>query len=74
VGDISTPAPVVLPDEQGKKGVRIVYLKSRSEPHRMNLRDDYSKIAAAGTRSREKGEALSKWIETTKLPTLLYLL
>ncbi len=43
VGEISEP--VAFTDEQGKKGVRIVYLKSRSEPHRMNLHDDYSKIS-----------------------------
>jgi peptidyl-prolyl cis-trans isomerase SurA len=65
VGDYS--APVVFTDEQGKKGVRIVYLKSRSEPHRMNMRDDYSKISQAAL-EQKKGEALNKWI-TTKLPT-----
>jgi peptidyl-prolyl cis-trans isomerase SurA len=65
VGDYS--APTVFMDEQGKKGVRIVYLKSRSEPHRMNMRDDYSKIAQ-GALEQKKSEALNKWI-TTKLPT-----
>src|SRR5205814_8683661 len=44
MGDISQPTPFT--DEQrGKKGIRIVYLKSRSEPHRMNMKDDYNKIA-----------------------------
>ncbi|MBL7758153.1 MAG: peptidylprolyl isomerase [Chitinophagaceae bacterium] len=61
VGEISTPAPYTA--DQGKKGVRIVYLKSRSEPHRMNLRDDYSKIAGAALEEKKR-EALSKWIET----------
>ncbi|MCG2616049.1 peptidylprolyl isomerase [Terrimonas sp. NA20] len=65
VGDYSMPT--VFTDEQAKKGVRIVYLKSRSEPHRMNMRDDYSKIAH-GALEQKKSEALNKWI-TTKLPT-----
>lgn len=65
VGDYSTPT--VFTDEQGKKGVRLVYLKSRSEPHRMNMRDDYSKIAQ-GALEQKKAEALNKWI-TSKLPT-----
>jgi hypothetical protein len=44
VGEISIPTPFT--DEQrSKKGVRIVFLKSRSEPHRMNLKDDYNKIS-----------------------------
>src|SRR5688572_13304652 len=39
--------PIVYTDEQQKKAVRILYLKSRSEPHVMNLRDDYNKISSA---------------------------
>lgn len=65
VGDYSVPT--VFADEQGKKGVRLVYLKSRSEPHRMNMRDDYSKIAT-GALEQKKAEVLNKWI-TAKLPT-----
>lgn len=60
VGEFSQPTPFA--DEQGKKGVRIVYLKSRSEPHRMNLRDDYSKIAQFALEEK-KGKALEKWMK-----------
>jgi peptidyl-prolyl cis-trans isomerase SurA len=65
VGDFSQPTPFT--GDQGKKGVRIVYLKSRSEPHRMNLADDYSKISQAALEEK-KGMALDKWIKT-KMPT-----
>ena len=65
VGDVSQPTPFT--SDQGKKGVRIVYLKSRSEPHRMNLTDDYSKISQAALEEK-KGLALDKWIES-KMPT-----
>jgi len=59
VGDISQPVP--FEGEQGKKGVRIVYLKSRTEPHRMNLHDDYSKISQFALEEK-KAKVLDKWI------------
>ena len=65
VGDVSQP--VAYTSDQGKKGVRIVFLKSRSEPHRMNLSDDYSKISQAALEEK-KALALDKWIKT-KMPT-----
>src|SRR6185436_487128 len=58
IGDISQP--VVFTGDQEKKGVRIIYLKSRSEPHRMNLKDDYSKISQLAL-VEKKGLALEKW-------------
>ena len=64
-GDISEPA--VFANEQGKKGVRIVYFKSRSEPHRMNMRDDYSKISQMSLEEK-KGQVLDKWMRA-KIPT-----
>lgn len=65
VGDYSQPTPYT--DEQGKKGVRIVYLKSRSEPHRMNLHDDYSKISMFALEEK-KAKAMEKWL-AAKIPT-----
>ena len=65
VGEYSQP--VVFDADQTKKGVRIVYLKSRSEPHRMNLHDDYSKISQLAL-DQKKNEALQKWLEA-KIPT-----
>jgi peptidyl-prolyl cis-trans isomerase SurA len=65
VGEVSQPA--TFTSEQGKKGVRLVFLKSRSEPHRMNLNDDYSKISQAAL-DEKKGIALDKWIRS-KMPT-----
>ncbi len=64
-GDYSKPTPFT--DQQGKKGVRLVYLKSRSEPHRMNMRDDYSKIAQIAL-DQKKQNTLDKWLKE-KLPT-----
>lgn len=59
IGEYSKP--VTFTSEQGKKGVRIIYLKSRSEPHRMNLRDDYSRISQYALEEK-KSKALDKWL------------
>ncbi len=64
-GDISQP--VAFESEQGKKGVRIVFLKSRSEPHRMNMHDDYSKISQFALEEK-KSKALDKWMKE-KIPS-----
>ena len=65
VGEFSRPT--AFEGEQGKKGARIVYLKSRSEPHRMNLHDDYSKIAQIA-QEEKKSKTMEKWMKT-KIPT-----
>lgn len=59
VGDISQP--VSFTNEQGKRGVRLVYLQSRSEPHRMNLKDDYAKIAERALEEK-KAKELDSWL------------
>ena len=42
VGDFSQPVP--MKTDEGKQGYRILYLKSRSEPHLANIKDDYDYI------------------------------
>ena len=60
-GDYSMPT--AFENEQGKKGVRVVHLKSRSIPHRMNLKDDYSKIAQYALEEK-KAKVMEKWIQS----------
>lgn len=59
VGEYSQPT--VFTDQQGKKGVRILYLKSRSEPHRLNMRDDYNRISQSALEEKKYG-VLEKWL------------
>ncbi len=62
MGDFSQP--IAFTDERSsKRGVRMIYLKSKSEPHRMNLRDDYNRIATAALEEK-KFRALEKWLST----------
>ena len=61
LGEISQP--VTFTSDRGDKGVRILYLKSRSEPHRMNLKDDYDKIAQQALDEKKYG-VLDRWMNT----------
>jgi len=65
IGEYSVP--LSFKDEREKKGVRIVNLRSKTEPHRENLKDDYNKIAIRALEEK-KEKAIEKWF-MTKLPT-----
>ncbi|MDB5221922.1 MAG: PpiC-type peptidyl-prolyl cis-trans isomerase [Chitinophagaceae bacterium] len=58
IGEYSQPFEYT--DERGKKGVRIVQLITRSEPHRENIKDDYNKIAQRALEDK-KNDTLEKW-------------
>jgi peptidyl-prolyl cis-trans isomerase SurA len=58
VGHITPPLPYRTDD--GKDGMRILWLKSNTPPHQANLTDDYQKIAAAAL-SEKKNKALDAW-------------
>jgi peptidyl-prolyl cis-trans isomerase SurA len=54
--------PIAYTDASGKRGVRILFLKSKSEPHRENLEQDYSKISGKAL-ALKKETALEKWFD-----------
>lgn len=70
VGDVSKPFSFT--DERGRKAVRIVYLKSRSEPHRENMKDDYNKISQKALEEK-KQQALENWFDV-KIPNYYILI
>ncbi len=59
--------PTVFTDDKGKKGVRVVMLVSKSEPHRESLKADYNRISARAL-DEKKSAALEKWF-LAKIPT-----
>jgi peptidyl-prolyl cis-trans isomerase SurA len=65
VGEYSKP--VAFTDERGKKGVRMIYLKTRTVPHRENLKDDYNRVAQRALEEK-KADILEKWFDA-KIPT-----
>lgn len=65
VGEYSQPTEFT--DERGKKGVRIVQLITKTEPHRENLQQDYNRIAQRALEEKKNSE-LEKWF-AKKLPS-----
>jgi peptidyl-prolyl cis-trans isomerase SurA len=65
IGEYS--APLVFKDEREKVGVRIVNLRSKTEPHRENLKDDYNKVSVRALEEK-KNKAVDRWF-INKLPT-----
>jgi len=59
-GDVSMPQ--VYTNERDQRCVRIVYLKSRTEPHRENLRDDFNRVAQRALEEKKEA-ALAKWFK-----------
>jgi peptidyl-prolyl cis-trans isomerase SurA len=59
--------PTSFTDPGGDRLVRFIYLKNRTEPHKANLNDDYSKIQQVAL-AEKQNEYLQKWIEE-KIPT-----
>jgi len=64
VGEISSP---VLTTDRGKQDYRIYYLKSRTNPHKANLEEDYARIQLIALESK-KMNVIDEWI-TNKLNT-----
>ncbi len=60
VGSISNPVP--MKTEDNKDAFRIILLKSKTEPHKANLIDDYTKIREWALNNK-KMEVVSSWIE-----------
>lgn len=63
-GEYTKPTPYT--NESGKRAVRIIYLKTRTAPHRENLKDDYDNLAREALEIK-KQKAVEAWF-TTRLP------
>lgn len=63
IGEVSAPI-VFIPNQRRRdqKAVRIIYLKSRSKPHRESLKTDYSRIQDQALRKKQY-EVLDKWFD-----------
>jgi peptidyl-prolyl cis-trans isomerase SurA len=59
-GEVSAP---VLSADRGKQDYRIYYLKSRTNPHKANLEEDYARIQLIAL-EQKKQDILDAWIST----------
>ncbi len=64
--------PIEYTDDRGKKGIRIIYLVQRTDPHRENLKDDYNRVSQRALEDK-KNDALEKWF-SQKIPTYYIML
>lgn len=60
IGDYTNP--FIFTDQRGRTGVKMLYLKSKTVPHRENLTDDYTKISNKLVESKKAG-LMQKWID-----------
>lgn len=58
-GEVSASVPYTT--EDGTQAYRLLYLKTRTEPHRANLKDDYNKIQEWAL-DNKKQKTITKWI------------
>ena len=59
-GEVSKPSLMATRD--GKQAYRLVYLKSRTEPHKANLKDDYQRIQGEALAEKQEG-IINAWIK-----------
>ncbi len=59
-GDVSKP--IAYKDDRQRDAVRIVYLRGRTEPHVLNMKDDYNSIAQSAL-DHKKGQVIQKWFK-----------
>jgi peptidyl-prolyl cis-trans isomerase SurA len=64
VGEYSQP---LVYTDRLKRQVRIIYLKSRTQPHRMNMTDDYNQIAEEAL-AVKRDQIFQKWL-VKKIPS-----
>ncbi len=67
-GEIS--APIQSLSAEGNTAFRILFLKSRSAPHKANLSTDYQRIQLATTTEKEN-KALVDWVKRKKSTTFV---
>jgi len=68
VGEFSQPVP--MKSDDGKQAYRILYLKSRSDPHHANMKDDYDFIQQAALKQKQNN-ATQEWVK--KKATITYI-
>ncbi len=61
IGEVS--APIQFTDRTGVVAFRVILLKSRTSPHKANLREDYSKIKSAAI-EKKTNEYVAEWVKS----------
>ncbi len=70
VGEISHPVP--MKTEDGKQAYRLLYLKSRTDPHRANMKADYDYIQTAALKQKQN-KVIEQWIKKKAALTYIHI-
>ena len=62
-GEISNP--LLMSTDEGKQAYKMFYLKSRTNPHKANLTDDYQRLQDAALQSKQ-AKTLDEWVNKKK--------
>jgi peptidyl-prolyl cis-trans isomerase SurA len=62
--------PILMQTQEGKTLYHIVMVKSRTQPHKANLKDDYQKIQEVVMQEKQ-AKALNDWVEKKRKTTFI---
>ena len=63
--------PLTMTTAEGKNAFRIVMVKSRNQPHKANLKEDYQKIQEVALQEKQN-KALSEWVKKKQKSTYMH--
>ncbi len=63
--------PLIMTTSEGKSAYRIVMVKSRTKPHKANLKEDYQKVQEVAL-SEKQNKALSEWVKKKQRSTYIH--
>lgn len=70
VGEVSNP--MLITTQEGGQAYRILKLKARSQPHKLNMTDDYQRLQEI-TLNNKQEEALENWKNKKKAVTYIHI-
>ncbi len=68
-GDV-TPAMEYAQTEGNKRGFRLVYLQTKTQPHKANLQQDYARIQGFALQAKQ-GKVFNEWVNRKKINTYI---
>lgn len=68
----TSPPTLTLTSGDGKQAYHIIYVKSRTEPHRANLKEDYQRIQDEALAAK-KGKVVDAWIKKKVATTYVHI-
>lgn len=69
-GEFSKPLPIKNRSGDGSAGYKLVYLKLRTKPHVISIKDDYQKLQMLAENDK-KAKTISKWIDEKRSKTYI---